>query len=70
MPDAPKTPRRLVQFRAFCAALDISTATAWRWVAAGRLKRPMAIGHKLRVYEAEYLDEVVAAIKAEQEVVG
>jgi predicted site-specific integrase-resolvase len=67
MPDAPKLPRRLIQFRPFCKALDISPATGWRWVQSGRLKPPLALSAKMRAYEYEYLDEVVEALKAEQE---
>jgi predicted DNA-binding transcriptional regulator AlpA len=67
MPDAPNPPRRLIQFRPFCTALSISRATGWRWVKAGKLRKPLAIGGKYRGYEASYLDEVVAQLKAAAE---
>jgi predicted DNA-binding transcriptional regulator AlpA len=70
MPDTSKhraPVQRLVQFGAFCAALDVSKSTGWRKVQRGEWKPPLNLGGRIRAYPVDYLDEVIEQLVAEQE---
>jgi len=41
--------------------LDVSVSTIWRWVAAGKLPKPIKLSSRVTVWRA---DEVDAAIEA------
>jgi predicted DNA-binding transcriptional regulator AlpA len=64
MPDILEAPpagggRRFIRTRHAFKQLDISDATGWRWVAAGILPRPYALGPKIRAFDADELAKAV-----------
>ena len=65
MPD--KKPTAFVQVRPFFKRLDVSPSTGWRLIKRGRIKPPLALTEKIRVYPEDYIDEVKAMLLAERE---
>lgn len=56
--------RRFLRPTEFFARLGISKATGWRWIASGKLKPPLALSDRVKVFDASYLDEIHSELLA------
>ena len=58
---------RVLRRKDVLAKFDISNATLWNWIAAGRFPKPIAIGPNTRAWLEDEIDELLLERKHERD---
>jgi predicted DNA-binding transcriptional regulator AlpA len=51
-----------VRLPSILAVIPVSKSTWWAWVKEGRVKRPLKLGARVSVWEAQYIRDLCAEI--------